>query len=1138
MVGIRGLSDFLNSPPIPRVGPFIGCVAPRRQRDPRGNVDERLSRRGRGALSRMRSLGKSAFSSYTRDVLVCANCGEENPGRFRLCGFCGTPLAKPLPPQEVRKTVTIVFSDLQGSTSLGEKLDSESLREVLSRYFEVMRSVVEDHGGTIEKYIGDAIMAVFGLPRVHEDDARRAVRAAIGMKQALGVLNEELDQRWGVRLVNRTGVNTGEVVAGDPTTGQRLVSGDAVNVAARLEQAAPPLETLIGESTYRLVRQAVDVERVEPLELKGKAERVPAYRLVAATNDEHTLRQAEAPMVGRAAEVALILNALADAQSAHSPRVVTLIGDPGLGKSRLVEELSPRAATTARVLKGRCLSYGRGITFWPLVEIVRQAADIQSTDQPETSRQKLESLLAGAPDVAARIASAIGLGDTTFPLQEIYWGTRKLLEALATERPLVIVIEDVHWAEAAFLDLIEYAAQHVAASLLIICSGRPDLFETRPGWAEQAGWLRLDLQPLTPDDSARLIEMILGGSDLPLPVRERVVRAAEGNPLFVEQLLSMLVDDGLIRCEADGWRVTRDLAELAVPSSIEALLAARLELLTAEERAMLEPASVIGLVFRQDALEELVPDALRAQVDSHLPQLVRKQLVHLEADDAGGRWYRFHHILIRDTAYRRLLKRSRATLHERFADWGERVNSGRDGSVEYEEIHGYHLEQAHRYLSELGPLDDHGRQVGARAAGHLGAAGRRAFERGDMGATSSLLRRAAGLLPERAPERVALLPDLSEALMESGEFVAAESLLDEAIDTATALGDDRLLADATLSRLLVRRPVAESLDAWREEVDRETKRLIRLLEGEQADAELAKAWRMAAFVHGTVCQFERTVAAEQRALVHARRAGRRRLEARLSAALVQALRIGPTPVPEAIGRCQDILADGLVDQQAQALTTLQLAYLHALGGNITTARHLYSEARQRLGELGGGLIARRTSLVIGRVELLANDLLAAEAALRLDYDALGQMGERYFRPLMGALLAQVLHARGRFDEALVLTGEVEKSAAADDLEAQALWHCVRAKLVARMGYVDEALWLTERAVEILEPTDAPIMKGDAFLDQARVFLLADQRDEAISALRRARALYLLKEATLPLSQVDAVLANLNAGVRHATTTPR
>src|ERR671930_760421 len=377
-------------------------------------------------------------------MAICPSCGEENPDRFRLCGFCGTPLAPVAPPQEVRKTVTIVFSDLKGSTNLGEALDSESLREVMNRYFAEMRQVLEDHGGRVEKYIGDAVMAVFGLPTLHEDDALRAVRAAHGMKRALETLNDELERGWGVRLQNRTGVNTGEVVAGDPSAGQRLVVGDAVNVAARLEQAAPAMEVLLGELTYRLVRDAVEVEAVEPLELKGKSERVPAYRLVSVGMGEGYARRADSPLVGREAELAALRAAFDEAVALRECRLVSPLADAGVGKSRLVEAFTTSLEGEARIGRGRCLPYGKGITFWPLVELVRDAAGIGEDDPPDAARAKLAGLVADEA-VVERVSAAVGLSDAQFPVEELFWGARKLVCALARERPLVVVFDDVHW---------------------------------------------------------------------------------------------------------------------------------------------------------------------------------------------------------------------------------------------------------------------------------------------------------------------------------------------------------------------------------------------------------------------------------------------------------------------------------------------------------------------------------------------------------------------------------------------------------------------------------------------------------------------------------------------------------------------
>src|SRR5919202_937890 len=570
-------------------------------------------------------------------MVTCPSCGEENPERFRLCGFCGIPLAPAAPPQEVRKTVTIVFSDLKGSTNLGEALDSESLREVMNRYFAEMRRVLEEHGGRVEKYIGDAVMAVFGLPRLHEDDALRAVRAAYGMKRALETLNDELEGRFGVRLANRTGVNTGEVVAGDPSAGQRLVVGDAVNVAARLEQAAPAMEVLLGDLTYRLVRDAGEGEPVEPLELKGKSERGPPYRLVS------------------------------------------LLADAGVGKSRLVEAFTTAVAAEATVGRGRCLPYGKGITFWPLVELVRDAAGIGEDDPPDVARAKVARLVPEEERdaVVERVSAAVGLSGAQFPIEELFWGARKLLEALASERPLVAVFDDVHWAEPTFLDLVEHLTDSIhSAPVLLVCPSRPDVLERREGWAAGPRARRLPLEPLSGAETEQVVTNLLGSVELAPEARRRIVEASEGNPLFAEQLLAMLVDGGYLRRENGAWRATGSLAELEVPPTIHALLAARPDPPPPGGGAGVEPAAVVGLVFPKDAVAELAPDGVRPELDVHLETLTRKKLVRPHADAQVS--YRFNHILIRDAAYQGLLKRTRATLHERFVEWADRVNRDRD----------------------------------------------------------------------------------------------------------------------------------------------------------------------------------------------------------------------------------------------------------------------------------------------------------------------------------------------------------------------------------------------------------------------------------------------------------------------------
>src|ERR687887_897538 len=921
-------------------------------------------------------------------MAMCPACGEENPDRFRLCGFCGTPLAPAAPLQEVRKTVTIVFSDLKGSTNLGEALDSESLREVMNRYFAAMRQVLEDHGGRVEKYIGDAVMAVFGLPTLHEDDALRAVRAAHGMKRALETLNDELERRFGVRLANRTGVNTGEVVAGDPSAGQRLVVGDAVNVAARPGQAAPTMEVLLGELTYRLVRDAVEVEAVEPLELKGKSERVPAFRLVSVGAGEGYTRRADSPLVGREAELATLRAAFDEAVATGECRLVSPLADAGVGKSRLVEAFTTSLDAEARIGRGRCLPYGKGITFWPLVELVRDAAGIGEDDPPEVARLKLAQLV---PDdaVVERVSAAVGLSDAQFPVEELFWGARKLVRALAREQPLVVVFDDVHWAEPTFLDLVEHLTDSIHdAPVLLVCPSRPDVVERREGWAEGPRGRRLPLEPLSPAETERVVEHLLGSVEVAPEARARIVEASEGNPLFAEQLLAMLMDGGYLERENGVWRATRTLSELDVPPTIHALLAARLDRLEPEGRAVVEPASVVGLVFPKDAVAELAADGIRTGLDGHLATLERKQLVRPHADAQVS--YRFNHILIRDAAYQGLLKRTRATLHERFVEGADRVNRDRDRAAEFEEILGYHLEQAYRYLSELGPLDDHGREVGRRAAERLASAGRRAFGRGDMTAAANLLERAAALLEPDDPERLTLLPDLGEALVDTGDFARAEEVLRD----AEATGDERLAEEARLSLLLVRFFGADP-ESWAEEVERETARAIPIFEAAGDDRALAKAWRLLASVHGRACRFEEEAKAGRRAMEHARRAGDRRQELRSAAAYAMSTVYGSTPVPVALAECERILEEARGDRRAEGLVLGSPPRLYAPGGGLQRAPEAYRRARAVLEDLGTNVLAASLSLDSHAVELLAGDPAAAERELRRDYDALDRMGEKY-----------------------------------------------------------------------------------------------------------------------------------------------
>jgi class 3 adenylate cyclase/tetratricopeptide (TPR) repeat protein len=1042
-------------------------------------------------------------------MIRCPSCGEENPPKFRLCGYCGTPLAAapaPLPVHEVRKTVTIVFCDLKGSTALGETLDAEALHEVKERYFQSMAAEIARHGGKVEKYIGDAIMAVFGLPRAHEDDAMRAVRAAVGMQSALAKVNEDLRKRYGVELANRTGVNTGEVVANDdPGANQKLATGDAVNVAARLEQAAPQNQIYLGDVTYRLVRDAVEVEAVEPLELKGKAQRVPAFRLVSAHGLDGNVRRSDTPIVGRDAELAEVTRIYREVIDGPAVRMVTVIGDAGVGKSRLVHEVVSRIAAGATVLRGRCLPYGDGITFWPL-RVMLSAAGITDNDKPDEAQEKLLAFL-GDRDVVDRVAAATGLSAETYPLHEINWAARKVLEILAARAPVVALIDDIHWAESAFLDLLEHVLSTSSGSpILLLATARHDLLEQRPQWGQQPGASSIVLHPLSDDAATQVVANLLGGSGLPPDVLKRIVDTAEGNPLYVEQLLSMLIDRGAL-LEVDGrWVRGQAAVDIDVPPTIHALLEARLDQLGRAERATVEPAAVIGLEFPQSALSELAPEAVRTTLSEHLTTLTRKQFVHLSmAVDVGAR-YRFHHQLVRDTVYNGLLKRARAQLHIDFVRWADRVNAERDRVLEFEEINGYHLEQAHGYLRELGPLDEQGVAIGRDAARRLGNAGKRASARGDMQAAANLLKRATSLLPAGDPDRIALLPEYAETLMVLGDFAGANTAVAEASAAAERAGNHRVKAASQVVGLFSRLYSGEQGD-WSAETLKTAHSLIPVLEREDAHNELALAWRLVVNVHGVAGQYSRAKEAGERSTSHARLAGNARLMARNGTAFAQIALYGDTPVAEAIAACERLMADGQGDRQVECAFMCTLAQLRAMNGELAQARALYRRARELLRDLGQGIWAAWTAVDVARVELHGGDLAGAENEIAADFVFLKQRGETYFLTTVAALLGRIVRDLGRDDDANRYLAVAEESAAPDDIEGQSLWRSIRAPIVARGGNAPLAEELARAAVELIRKTEAPMMQADALVELAEVLKQIGKPDEARQAMAEALMLY-------------------------------
>jgi class 3 adenylate cyclase/tetratricopeptide (TPR) repeat protein len=1062
---------------------------------------------------------------------VCSSCGQETPPQFRFCGYCGTPLVS-TPAHEMRKTVTIVFSDLKGSTSLGELLDSEALREVMTRYFDEFRTVLERHGGIVEKFIGDAVMAVFGLDKRHEDDALRAVRAASEMQGALAQLNGELERRWGVRLANRTGVNTGEVVAGDPTAGQRLITGDAVNVAARLEQAAPENAILIGASTYQLVRDAVTVGGVDPLPLKGKADPVAAYRLLRVAADTPGLaRRVDTRMVGREAELHVVQDRFAEVAGEKRCELVTILGTAGVGKSRLIHEFLGQLDGKARVLRCHCLPYGDGITFWALSTAVSQATGATPQEPTEAARAKLDALVGDEnSDVAQRLAAVTGLSSQGVPLQEIFWAARRFFEILADAEPLVVVVEDIHWAEQAFLDLIERVCDTAAAPILLLCTARQELLDDRPDWtAGKPNATRLHVEPLAIAEGEQVVANLLGSSVVPLEVKERLARTAGGNPLYVEQTLSMLIDSGVLRSDGGAWRLVGDLDSVEIPPTIAALISARLDHLAGGERTVMERASVIGQTFYTGAVAELSPDELAPVVPAALKALTVKELVAPDSSTfLGEDVFSFRHILIRDAAYGGLLKRTRAELHERFVAWLEQATGTR--AVEYEEIIGYHLEQAYRNQHELGPLNAAGRRLAARAAQSLGSAGRRALTRRDMAAATNLLERAVATLDDSDPTRLALVPDLAEALIDTGEFEKADGYLEQAIDAGSTSGDERLRAEALIVRMFVR--YMTDPEGWSHAVADVVEETITILERHDDHSSLAKAWRMIGAIHGSKSEYAEAEDAMRRAVQEARLAGDRRQELQCLPTYALSAAYGPTPVPEAIQRCGEILHQCAGSKSAQALVLCALSHLHGLAGEFDTAREHYRRSRSIYEQLGMRVHAALVSLDSAPVEMLAGDPAAAERELRIDYETLTALGDKSYLPTNAALLARALHELGRSDEAEHLTHVSEQESFPDDVNSEVEWRCARAVILAERGSFDEAIQLARDAVDKAMQSDFLEVQANANLDLAEVLARAGSIDAATSTADDALALYGQKQCAAALVQAHRRLAALNVTRPH------
>jgi class 3 adenylate cyclase/tetratricopeptide (TPR) repeat protein len=1054
-------------------------------------------------------------------VPTCPTCGAASPDGFLHCGRCGAALAPPAPQR--RKLVTVLFCDLSGSTALGERVDAETVRELMFSYFHEMRGALERHGGTVEKFIGDAVVAVFGVPHAHEDDALRACRAALEMRARLATLNEELERRFGSRLVVRIGVNSGEVVAGDATRRETFVTGDPVNVAARLEQAAAPGDILLGEPTYRLVREAVSVEPVPSFPVKGKSAPVTAFRLLDAGGAGPAPRRVGTPLVGRTRELADLERELDAAISRRRCRLVTIVGEPGVGKSRLAGELVQRVGARARVVRGRCLSYGEGITYWPVREIVRDAARIRDEHSAAEARARLEARLVGISErraVAATLGELLGIAQGVATLPQTAWAIRSFLAAEARDGPLLVLVDDIHWAADALLDLLAGLPAAVSdAAILVVCLARPDLFDGRPGWDAT-----IRLEPLARDDVDALLDGLLGGA--PADVRARLRHASGGNPLFAEELVAMLVDEGVLRPENGSCMLARELDSVALPASLNALLGARLDRLDDDRRGILERGAIEGEVFHRGAVVELSPPASRQAVADGVAVLVGKELVRpAEADFVDEAAFRFRHILVREAAYRATAKKLRASLHERFAGWLERVAGGR--VHEYEEILGFHLEQGYRYRAELAPVDDEARALGLRAAGWLAAAGRRALARGDVAAATNLLGRASAVLAAGGRDQLELLPDLAEAHAEAGELVAAAAIVDAGVAAAERLGDERLLAVARVERARLKCQTAPR--GFLDQALEDAERAIDVLEPLGDDRGLAHAWDVVRGVHWLRGQLSPARTAADRGIVHAERAGDVRQLGWHRIWRTAAAYFGPEPfdvVDEEMARDLE-WARHTGSLWLEALLVQPMGVREAARGRLDVGKPLIDRGIAIMSELGMRLFGAGT--VTNWVWYVTDDPVVAEAHLRESYATLLELREQSIVSDVASMLADALFAQGRYDEAEEIAAAAAAASVPDDVSAQVLPRAIRAKILARRGEADEPESLAREAVALAYTMDYVDLRAESLLALGVVLRLAGRTAEGDEATLRAAGVYEAKGNVLFAARARQALSAVGRG---------
>jgi class 3 adenylate cyclase/tetratricopeptide (TPR) repeat protein len=1010
---------------------------------------------------------------------LCPRCGQDNPAVARFCLACGAPLAPAEPAVEERKVVTVLFCDIVGSTATAEHLDPEDVRARLAPYYERVRAELERFGGTVEKFIGDAVVALFGAPVAHEDEPERAVRAALAVRSAIDELNAE--DEW-LDLEIRIGINTGEalVVLGARTNeGEGMASGDVMNTAARIQSAAPVNGIVVGEPTYRVTRGAIEYRAAEAIAAKGKSEPVPVWEVVG-TRDEAVADRAA--LVGRREELAQLRSLWEDAKAGRR-LVAVVVGAPGVGKSRLLREVTRELEGEVTVLSGRCLSYGEGITYWAITDIVKAAAGILQSDDAEAGRRKLDALLAGLatedPDELRTIAAAVSnlVGFATTPRgtyaatqisrSELHWGIRRLFEHLARQRPLVLVLEDLHWAEPTLLDLVRYVAEsEQRARIFILGSGRPELLDCGHPLVAADGYRHVvELDSLGEEESRAFLAQLARSRELPEALVDAVLRNAGGNPLFLEEMVGMILDEGLLEAGRE-----LELQALPVPDNVQALIGSRLDLLASRDKRIAQVASVVGKVFWRGAVAILAETD--GKIDDSLRELERRDFVRRNelSSVAGEDEYAFKHILIRDVAYRRLPKGRRAELHVRFAAWTAALPGGED---EFVEIVAYHLESACRLASEIArsPIEP----PILLAVNALAAAAEKVTRREGWREAVRYYDRALALLGEGHPERnLELGVKRGLALAFLGDVRGAADELSAAAEAALLLGRPDLRSSGLIT--------LGNLDHRQ---GRPKQARVRLAEAQELALEsgdpslrVRSTFALAAVQGDYEAESEQAVAGLRAALSLAEEMDDRALcvegHLRLGFHLFNAGQIAASE--RELRLCTELAAElGSIRDQARAAFLLGLVSFYL--GEPDDAERINQQARDWLERTSEPYFQMQNYRALGLYALTRDDLDEAERRLQEAIRVGIQEGGRYVIEVY-RFLTETFVRQGRLEDAAALLEFASRSAPDEDLVAKAYALLARAAVTGAQGK-REALEMYEEAIAVLVDHELPIEAADA-----------------------------------------------------------